>query len=90
MLWFSVYLRVAGGEHLAGDDAAVLLGPGLPVWIGGAGVLFTDSIWTAWRILPTVSKFQNINNYCSTSGGKVIILISVIISTKTTDTSLWR
>lgn len=41
------YLRVADLKGAAGDDAALLLGPGCSVAVGGAGVAEELGVWAA-------------------------------------------
>ena len=82
------YMGVAGGEGRTVNDAALLLGPGLAVRVGSAGILGHQGIWAGWRELPAVSKLQHVTNHRLAACGEVVDGIVVKIPTQATDLAL--
>lgn len=83
-----VNLGVAGSKGRTVNDAALLLGPGLAVRVGSAGVLGNWCIWARWRELPAVSKLQHITHHRLAACGEVIDGIVIEVPTQATDPSL--
>lgn len=79
---------MAGRERCAVDDAAFLLGPGLAVRIGNAGVLGNWGIWAGWGELPAISKLQHIAHHRLAACGEVIDGVVVKVPTQATDPAL--
>lgn len=85
---FLSYLWVTLCKHFTGNDAALLLCPGFPVWVCSAWILRTIGIWAAWRHFPAIGKLQHISYHRLTASSEVIISIAIIVSTKSTDMAL--
>lgn len=81
-------MSMAGGESFAVDDAALLLGPGLAVRVGSAGVLGHQDIRAGWRQLPAISKLQHVTDHGLAACGEVIDGIVVKVPTEATDPAL--
>lgn len=82
------YLGVTFGKDRAGDDAALLLCPGFPVWVRSACILHTIGIWATRRHFPAIGKLQHVFYHRLTASSEVIISIPIIVSAKSTDVSL--
>lgn len=85
---FLSYLWVTLRKHFTGDDAALLLCPGFPVWVCSAWILCTIGIWAARRYFPAIGKLQHISYHRLTASSEVIISIAIIVSTKSADMAL--
>lgn len=85
---FLSYLWVTLCKHFTGNDAALLLCPGFPVWVCSAWILCTIGIWAARRHFPAIGKLQHISHHGLTASSEVIISIAIIVSTKPTDMAL--
>ena len=84
------YLGVTLRKHFTGNDAALLLCPGFPVWVRSAWILGAIGIWATRRHFPAIGKLQHISYHRLTASSEVIISIAIIVSTKSTDMSLHR
>lgn len=70
------------------DDAALFLGPGLPIGVKSTWIFDLTSIRAAGGLLPAVSKIQCIGYHTLVSQGKVIVRVAIIISAETTHLTL--
>ena len=75
------YIKMAGREHFTLNDAALFLGPGLPVGVGRTGALLDLGLRATGRHSPAVAKIQSIDNTSLASGGEVIHGVSIIVTT---------
>lgn len=75
-------------EHLALDDAALFVCPGLPVGLGDAWVFHLHRLWTASREGPAVPEGQNIKDVRPCPSDEFIVAVAVVVSTKATDLAL--
>lgn len=82
------YLGVTLCKYFTGNDAALLLCPGFPVWVCGARVFGLIGIWASRRHFPAIGKLQHISYHRLTACSKVIVSIAIVVSTKATDMSL--
>lgn len=79
---------MAGREALAMDDAALLVGPGVPVRVDHAWIWETGHRGAIRRVPPAVSKHQRVDLYGSAAGGLVIVGTAIKVTTQTTHTAL--
>lgn len=79
---------MAGREGCAVDDAALLLGPGLAVRVGSAGILGHRGIRAGWRQLPAISKLQHVTDHRLAACGEVIDGVVIKVPTQATDLAL--
>lgn len=75
-------------KSAAGDDAALLLGPGCSVAVGGTGITEELGIWAAGQDFPAVTKLENICHHLLRARGKVILAVAIIVPTETTHLAL--
>lgn len=83
-----LYLGVTLCKYFTGNDAALLLCPGFPVWVCGAWIFGLIGIWASRRHFPAIGKLQHISYHRLTACSEVIVSIAIIVSTKATDMSL--
>lgn len=79
---------MAGSKGCTVDDATLLLGPGLAVRVGSAGVLGHRGIRAGWRELPAISKLQHISHHRLAACSEVIDGIVIKVPTQATDPAL--
>ena len=82
------HLRPAGAEGCAIDDAALFLGPGLAVRVGGAGVAGGQSIRAGWGEFPAVAKLQHIAHHGLAPRGEVVESVVVKVPAQPADPPL--
>lgn len=81
-------MSMAGGEGCAVDDAALLLGPGLAVRVGSAGVLGHQDIRAGWGQLPAIPKLQHVAHHRLAACGEVIDGVVIKVPTQARDLAL--
>ena len=82
------HLRVAGGEGGAIDDAALFLGPGLAVRVGGAGVPGGRGVGAGRGELPAVAELQRAAHHGPAPRGEVIARVVVEVPAQPADPAL--
>ena len=82
------HLRTAGAEGGAVDDAALLLGPGLAVRVGGTGVLGGLGVRAGRREFPAVAELQRVAHHGLAPRGEVVEGIVVKVPAQAADPPL--
>ena len=82
------HLRTAGAESGAVDDAALLLGPGPAVRVGGAGVPGGQSVRARRGEFPAVAKLQHVAHHRLAPRGEVVEGIVVEVPAQPADPPL--
>ena len=83
-----MYVGMAGAEGGTVDDAALLLGPGLAVRVGGAGVSGGQSVRARWGEFPAVAKLQHVAHHRLAPCGEVVDGIVVKVPAQPADPPL--
>lgn len=84
----TAHLRMAGGEGGAVEDAALLLGPGLAVRVGGAGVPGGRGVGAGRGEFPAVAKLQGVAHHGLAPRGEVIDGVVVKVPAQPADPAL--
>lgn len=77
-----VHLAVADAEHGALDEAALLLGPGVAVWVLGAGLGGRGHVRAGGSLFPAVPEVQLAVHHHVVPRGEVIVGAAVKVPTQ--------